>query len=226
MGKHEIGFARVERDFYPTPRWVTEALLTHVDLTGLIVWEPATGKGDVAEVLKASGAARVHCTDIASYTYALDGLQDFTIIQPAPRVDAIITNPPQGPRNIMAEAFIAAGLYYIQQGGLLALLLSADFDSAARRRGLFADCPFFAVKLALTRRIVWFERHDGVREAPKENHAWFLWQRPGLKHSALRLPKRAARLVYAPLEAMESPPQSIGAAAAEFKSRRQKETKS
>ena len=26
MGKHENGFARSERDFYPTPTWVTEAL--------------------------------------------------------------------------------------------------------------------------------------------------------------------------------------------------------
>jgi hypothetical protein len=28
----------------------------------------------------------------------------------------------------------------------------------------------------LTRRIVWFERRDGERAAPKENHAWYCWQ--------------------------------------------------
>ena len=65
MGKHEAGYARVERDFYPTrERWVTEALLAHLDLAGLTVWEPATGEGDMAEVLKTSGAARVYCSDI------------------------------------------------------------------------------------------------------------------------------------------------------------------
>jgi hypothetical protein len=34
MGKHEIGYARVERDLYPTPAWITEALLVHVELAG------------------------------------------------------------------------------------------------------------------------------------------------------------------------------------------------
>jgi hypothetical protein len=40
MAKHEAGYARVERDFYPTPPWVvSDALAEHVDLRGLIVWE-------------------------------------------------------------------------------------------------------------------------------------------------------------------------------------------
>jgi hypothetical protein len=192
MGKHENGYARIERDFYPTrARWVIEALLAHLDLTGLSVWEPATGEGDIAEVLKAS-CARVHCTDITSYGYPLNALQDFTAIQPAPHFDAIITNPPQGPRNTTAEAFITAGLHCIRHGGLLALLLAADFDSAARRRGLFAGCEWFAAKIVLTRRIVWFERADGIRAAPKENHAWYLWQR-----TPLRI-RHAPQLLYAP----------------------------
>jgi hypothetical protein len=33
----------------------------------------------------------------------------------------------------------------------------------------------------MTRRIVWFERTDGEREAPKENHGWFIWQRTALQ---------------------------------------------
>jgi hypothetical protein len=40
---------------------------------------------------------------------------------------------------------------------------------------LFRDCECFAGKIVLTRRVVWFQRHDGVREAPKENSAWFTW---------------------------------------------------
>jgi hypothetical protein len=44
----------------------------------------------------------------------------------------------------------------------------------------------------LTRRVVWFQRQDDKREAPKENSAWFLWQ-----HSPLRIP-RAPVILYAP----------------------------
>jgi hypothetical protein len=113
-------------------------------------------------------------------------------VDEAARFDAIITNPPQGPRNSLAEAFVAAGLRHIGRGGLLALLLPSDFDSAARRRPLFHGCPWFTAKIVLTRRIVWFERADGVREAPKENHAWFLWQR-----TPLRVPA-PPRVLYGP----------------------------
>ena len=178
MGKHEVGYARQGRDYYPTrERWVTEALLEHIDITDLTVWECATGSGDMAEVLKVSGAARVYCTDIADYGYPLDEMFDFTSTQnPSISIDAIITNPPGGPRNSTAEAFVEAGLRRITPRGFLALLLPADFDSAVTRRRFFADCPYFCAKIVLTRRIVWFERRDGERPAPKENHAWYCWQ--------------------------------------------------
>jgi hypothetical protein len=177
MGKHQVGYARQERDYYPTrERWVTEALLEHIDITDRTVWECATGGGDLAEVLKGSGAARVYCTDIADYGYKLDGILDFTSTEnPGISIDAIITNPPGGPRNSTAEAFVEAGLRRIIPRGFLALLLPADFDSAVTRRRFFGDCPHFRAKIVLTRRIVWFERSNGQRAAPKENHAWFCW---------------------------------------------------
>jgi hypothetical protein len=185
MGKHETGFARVDRDFYPTREpWVTEALLAHIDLRDLVVWEPAAGQGHMAEVLKTSGAERVFCTDIVDRSYPLDALHDFTSNRRpdfASSVYAIITNPPGGPRNTTAELFIERGLQHIWHGGLLALLLPTDFDSAGRRRQWFADCPWFCARIALTRRIVWFERQDGTREAPKENHCWCIWQRTALR---------------------------------------------
>ena len=170
MGKHEVGYARQGRDYYPTrERWVTEALLEHIDITDLTVWECATGSGDMAEVLKVSGAARVYCTDIADYGYPLDEMFDFTSTQnPSISIDAIITNPPGGPRNSTAEAFVEAGLRRITPRGFLALLLPADFDSAVTRRRFFADCPYFCAKIVLTRRIVWFERRDEERPAQRE----------------------------------------------------------
>jgi hypothetical protein len=51
-----------------------------------------------------------------------------------------------------------------------------DFDHAKSRRHLFADCPAFAKKLVLTKRIVWFVEDDGKpKAAPSFNHAWFIW---------------------------------------------------
>jgi len=135
MGKHETGYARVAKDLYPTrERWVTEALLEHVSVSGLRVWEIAAGAGDMAEVLKAAGA-HVLCSDIAEYGYPVDALFDFTSADVPPQLqdfDAMITNPPGGNGNRLAVKFIEVGLARIPRGGFLALLLPTDFDSAAR----------------------------------------------------------------------------------------------
>jgi hypothetical protein len=52
------------------------------------------------------------------------------------------------------------------------MLLRTDYDHAVTRQQLFRDCPQFAKKLILTRRIVWFA---GPKAAPSFNHAWFIW---------------------------------------------------
>jgi hypothetical protein len=112
MVKHETGFARVARDHYPTREaWVTEALLDHVDVAGLKIWEMAAGAGDMAEVLKAAGAW-VFCSDIADYGYSLDAIFDFTSADMPPVMDfaGMITNPPGGSRNHLAVKFIEVGL--------------------------------------------------------------------------------------------------------------------
>ena len=198
MGKHGAEYARVERDLYPTPAWVIDALAEHVELTGMTVWEPACGDGGMARALRAHGA-NVFASDVATHTKHLHSVADFLDPRPGslrPRCDMIITNPPFGPRGTLAVAFIETGLVRLtHEGQALALLLPCDFDSARTRSHLFGDCPHFAAKIVLTKRIVWFGRNDGVREAPKENHAWFLWQR-----SPLRL-RHAPVILYAPVKA-------------------------
>jgi hypothetical protein len=195
MGKHETGYARVARDLYPTrERWVTEALLAHVDLSGRSVWEPAAGHGDMADVLKASGAD-VFCSDVVEHGYTLDAVCDFTLTKPGRWFGSIVTNPPGGVRNSLAEQFVETGLRSLAAGQVLALLLPADFDSAASRRQWFADCPQFKAKIVLTKRITWFVRADGRRAAPKENHAWFVWERTALRVRAPPI------ILYAPTPA-------------------------
>jgi hypothetical protein len=184
MGKHENGYERVERDYYPTPPWVADALAEHVDLAGKTIWECAAGGGQMVEALRAAGAAKVWASDVASYGYLLDAVLDF-VTGPTPDLhfDLICTNPPWGLQGRLAVAFVEAGLRHIASGRAraFALLLSADFDSATLRPRLFRDCNYFVGKVVLTRRIVWFKRTDGKREQPKENAAWYLWEQPLLR---------------------------------------------
>lgn len=194
MGKHETSYLRVDRDHYPTPAWPIAALAEHVDLAGHDIWECAARSGQMAEALKSVGVAHVYCTDIAEYGYPLGALFDFVSPQclDLPEPHDTISNPPFGLRGRTARAFIEAGLRRMTRGGILAFLLPADFDSAKTRVRFFGDCPAFLAKIVLTKRIVWFERSDGIREAPKENSAWYLWSQP----DALRI--RRPIILYAP----------------------------
>jgi len=181
MGKHETGYARVERDNYPSPPWVIDALAEHVELRGLTVWEPACGDGRMAEALKAAGCARVYSTCIVNGYAGQDDVFDFLSgrIPSLLRCDGTVTNPPFGPRGKTAEAFAERGLQLLGAGftDFVALLLPNDFDSAKTRARLFGDCPYFTGKITLRRRVKWFEHPDLPHRNPKENSAWFLFRR-------------------------------------------------
>jgi hypothetical protein len=192
VGKHETGFARIERDFYPTPAWVIEALAEHVDLAGMRVWECACGDGRMAEALKAAGAS-VFASDIEPRGGSIDAVINFVAgqIPQAEHFDGVITNPPFGNRGKLAEQFIRTGLQLMLLCPFMALLLPADFDSAKTRMPLFAGCQHFAGKIVLTKRVAWFTNPDPKRENPKENSAWFLWSRNAIRG-------RSPVILYAP----------------------------
>lgn len=160
MSQRDSGYARKERDCYETPAWVTTALLPHLP-PFLSIWEPACGSGKMCRALRAGGHIVVG-TDI-------DGGRDFLrATYPGgghPNGDAIITNPPYA----LATEFIEHAL---KLAVFVAMLLRTDFDHAKTRSHLFAGHPAFAKKLALTKRIKWFEDSGGQ---PSFNHAWFIW---------------------------------------------------
>ena len=187
MGKHENGFERVDRDLYPTPPWVIDALAEHVNLAGKIIWECACGTGMMAEALKANGVARVSVR--TSLTTAIPGSTDCSISSPVSHqtIDGSTKSSrtrPTGCATSWRKSSSRVGPQRLPPGGFPCLLLPVDFDAAKSRRHLFGHSPQFVAKIILTRRIVWFERSDGTREAPKENHGWFLFQRPGLNGHA------------------------------------------
>jgi hypothetical protein len=73
--------------------------------------------------------------------------------------------------NALAPEFIERALR-IGGNRIVAMLLRRDFDHASSRAHLFADCPMFAKKVVLTKRIRWFEDSNG---APSFNHCWMIW---------------------------------------------------
>jgi hypothetical protein len=160
MSQRVSGFQRKPLDGYETPEWVTEALIPHLPRVPALVWEPAAGTGKMVTVL--ARHALVHATDITAGV-------DFLTAPPVPDCDGIITNPPFA----LAARVIEHALALMEPcGGIVAMLLRVDFDSAKTRRHLFADCPAFAGKLVLTRRITWFE---GGTSSPSFNHCWMTW---------------------------------------------------
>lgn len=163
MSQRESGYERKERDLYETPDWVTEALLPHLSKL-LRVWEPACGSGQMLRVL--SRHAMAYGTDI-------DGGNDFLAAEALADVDAIITNPPYE----LATEFCERSLKLMEPvGGFVAMLLRTDFDHAKSRTHLFRDCPAFAKKLVLMKRICWFVEADGKPKAsPSFNHAFYIW---------------------------------------------------
>jgi hypothetical protein len=159
MSQRDSGYQRKERDAYETPAWVTECLLPHILKRITSVWECAAGTGQMLVALMSRYT--VAATDI-------DCGRDF-LAESRSDYPAIITNPPYA----LAQQFIERALQFTQpHDGFVAMLLRCDYDHAKTRQHLFGQCPQFAKKLVLTRRIRWIEGSNG---SPSFNHAWFVW---------------------------------------------------
>lgn len=177
-------YARIENDLYQTEPWATQALIRHFPVAGMRLWEPAAGNHLIADVLKEAGAA-VHTSDIATYERPQDQWLDFLNDLPvAFGGDGIITNPPYGVQNRTAVKFAEKALE--RCSGLVALLLTAKFDSGSSRTHLLRDNPRFAAKIVLVDRISLLLNGEGGTE----DHAWYVWT------ETPRLP-RAPILLYA-----------------------------
>ena len=161
MSQRKSGYKRIKDDNYPTPSWVTQAVIPHLPKPPCLIWEPAAGSGKIVNVLTAAGYT-VDATDIR----IASGL-DFLDVPKGKCCDVILTNPPYS----LAEEFI---LHALALAPYVAMLLRTDFDHAKTRYNLFANCSAFAKKVVLTKRIRWIEGSTG---SPSYNHAWYLWDK-------------------------------------------------
>ena len=163
-------YERREADFYPTPVWVTEAvipLLLRKVSVNTPVWECACGDGAMSKVLE-QHFTRVTSTDLFNYGYGAPDV-DF-LAQPIHVKGLVITNPPYGD---LAEAFIRKALKVTERyQGKVAMLLRHEYDTAKGRADLFNKPPHSA-ELVLTSRPRWIEGSTG---APRHSYSWFLWE--------------------------------------------------
>src|SRR5262249_28377891 len=83
-------------DLYETPSVAVEALLRVLVLPSGAIWEPACGRGAIANVLRAHGH-RVVCSDLIDYgadSTAIYGVDFLKTTELPADVGCILTNPP------------------------------------------------------------------------------------------------------------------------------------
>jgi hypothetical protein len=163
VSQRNSGYARQPNETYETPPWVVRVLLPFLPRRNCaFVWDPAGPGTQITDTLTAAG-----------YNTALTS-DDFMAKTECPhdRVNVIVCNPPWGAGGRLACQFIKHALALVP---LVAMLLRIDFDSGRTRVHLFRDHEYFAGKVVLLNRVVWFEREGAP--GPSENHSWFIWDR-------------------------------------------------
>lgn len=165
-GNSEAG--RRQSDLYPTPPEVTVALMRFLNFpSGVSVWEPAAGDGDMADVIS-QYAFPVYVTDIRDGTDFLQSSID--------GADWIITNPPFS----LAEEFIRRAA---ELNKPFAMLLKAQYWHAAKRAKLFEELPPSYILPLTWRPDFFFKERDGKKGgSPLMDVMWCVWLTPWMKN--------------------------------------------
>ena len=178
---HISGYDRTPHDFYPTPDWVTEALLKNVSLAGPI-WEPCCGDGAMARVLERAGH-KVVASDLVDRGFGRSGVDFFECATFPEGCRTMVTNPPYGDGGEMVRSansslamkrFVAHALdLTVRANGQLALLVRFQWMAGKKASMLISSGPLTRV-VVLTKRIKWFD-HAEATNAGQHHHAWLFW---------------------------------------------------
>lgn len=158
-------------DDFPTPPWATRAFLSHFfaeqSLNEYSVWEPACGRGHMAQVLSEYFGA-VRGSDVFEYGYG--EVQDFlTGLTALHSVDWVITNPPFR----LAEDFLLRGRQVARKG--VALLTRTVFlESVGRYERVFKNAPPTTV-LQYTERVPMVKARLDRKASTATGYAWLVW---------------------------------------------------
>ena len=139
---------RPEHDFYPTPDYVTQALLDREKFSP-IVWEPACGDGAMSKVLEKNGYY-VTSTDLIDRGYGINPVDFLTDNLDMGRNTSIITNPPFS----LAQEFVERALSLTDSK--IAMFGKLSFLEGKSRREMFNRVPLskvwvFSQRVKLTR---------------------------------------------------------------------------
>jgi hypothetical protein len=160
-------------DLYETPAVAVEALLRVLTLPSGAIWEPACGRGAIANVLRAHGH-RVVCSDLIDYgadstaSYGVDFLKTTEVPD---GVGCILTNAPFKFINKFIEHALQLCPNVIMLARL-ALLESERRSSVLEGSGL-RRIFIFRKRLPMMHRDGWAGRKANSGMA----FAWFVWER-------------------------------------------------
>lgn len=157
--------ARRAFDYYPTPSWMTRALINRV--RPFDVLEPCSGLDAIADVFRAKGQNPV-TNDVNPETPAhwhLDATEENTWVQ------LMESRPMWGVTNLpfdLADAIVPLAVRYLPYFATI-LRLSWLEPTAARQRFLAANPP---------RTLIVLPRHDwrGNGSTDSVTSAWFVWE--------------------------------------------------
>jgi hypothetical protein len=152
-------------DFYPTPRWGTQALLVHEKFEGSIL-EPCCGDGSMVKVLREYGYW-VEASD--KYDRGFGERRDFFDIT-APQ-DNIVTNPPFG----IAEDILEHALS-LASGKVCLLLRTAFLESKRRYNKFYCDRPPARVLVFAQRLSIYKNGNQGDAGSGTTSYSWFIWE--------------------------------------------------
>lgn len=151
-------------NFYPTPRYVTEALL-EVEEFGSVVWEPACGDGAISKVLIEEGY-EVVSSDIVDRGYGK--VEDF--FQSDRTAESIVTNPDYDYAEEFVRTALAKTTYKVAM--LLPLTNLATHDGYV----LHTSSPLKVVYVFTSMVSLYPHGRSGPKPPGFVDYAWFVWE--------------------------------------------------
>ncbi len=146
----------ISSDDFQTPAFALSPLLPYLD-KNKVIWECASGKGNLSNALKNLGY-KVVATDIS------EG-KDFLSYEPD-YYDIILTNPPYSLKNkFLARAY--------SLGKPFAFLLPLTFLETQFRQSLFKK---YGIEILLLNKRINFETPSGKGSGAWFATAWFCWK--------------------------------------------------
>lgn len=169
LANHSHDNERRERDYYPTPKNVTHALMdflydNELLLSKDVIWEPACGDGMMSRAME-SYANKVISTDISEENCYGEGGIDFLSPSVKQKCDAIITNPPFN----LSVKFIRKAT---STARIVCLLNKSQYWHASKKTPLFNENPP-AYVLALNWRPDFMNGERGG--SPTMECQWTVW---------------------------------------------------